>query len=261
MPEPLPSPTSGSSGPPPFGTLLFDLDGTLLDIHMPTFLQAYFPLLAPFFSAFDSVDALKERLMTAVRMMLHNRDESLLLSRVFLDSFAPSAGMSAEAARSALLEFHNGEFEKLRPLARPIPGARPLLEKALDLGCELVLATNPVFFPEAIEARVSWAGIEDIPFSFVSTAENMHFCKPYPEYFTEILDHLGRAPEACMMIGNDPAKDIPAGRVGITTFFIPSADEKRRTEDADFAGTLEDLSRLLDKMGPVTRNDGPPGTA
>ena len=90
----------------------------------------------------------------------------------------------------------------------------------------------------------------------------MHFCKPNPEYFTEVLAHLGRDPEMCMMIGNDPAKDIPAGRVGITTFFIPSPGEMRRSEDADFTGTLGDLSRRLDEITSSPETDGyhPPGS-
>ena len=167
----------------PCKVLLFDLDGTLLDVHMPSFLEAYFPLLAPFFEAFDDVEEFRKKIMTAVRMMLHNRDETRLLSRVFLDSFASAAGTSREAARSALRDFHQSEFEKLRFLTRPIPEARPLLEKALGLGCELALATNPVFFPEAIRARVAWAGLTDIPFQLCIHGGEYAFLQAQPGIF------------------------------------------------------------------------------
>jgi FMN phosphatase YigB (HAD superfamily) len=158
--------------------------------------------------------------------------------------------MTPERVQAVFHDFHRRDFDSLRPLTRPFPEARPLVEKALALGYELAIATNPVFMAEAIESRIRWAGLEGIPWRFVSSAENMHSCKPHPSYFTEVLDHIDRDPEECVMIGNDPAKDLPAHRLGITTFYLPYPQEHRRPETADHTGTLKDLSRWLDSLGP-----------
>jgi FMN phosphatase YigB (HAD superfamily) len=238
------------SSTPSFSSLLFDLDGTLLDVHMPSFLDAYFPLLAPRFGAEDDIPAFKRALIESVRLMLQNRSPDRPLARIFLESFAVARGMTPGGVRAVFHDFHRLDFDRLRPLTRPFHEARPLLEKALSLGYQLAIATNPVFMKEAIESRIRWAGLDGIPFRFVSSIENMHFCKPHPEYFTELLRHLGRSPEECVMIGNDPAKDLPAHRVGITTYFLPGPQEHRRPETADHTGTLNDLSLWLDTLGP-----------
>lgn len=232
---------------PSLTTCLFDLDGTLLDVHMPSFLEAYFPLLAPHFGAESDVTAFKSLLISAVRQMMHNRNEQRRLSQVFLDAFTPHVDMTEIAVLNTLRRFHENEFEELRPLTRPFPEARPMLEKALALGYRLALATNPVFFREAIDARIRWAGLEDIPFRFVSTAENMHFSKPHPEYFNEILRRVDANPMESVMIGNDPAKDLPAGKVGITTYYIPAEGELRNLEAADYTGSLTELSLWLEE--------------
>ena len=106
-------------------------------------------------------------------------------------------------------------------------------------------------FREAIEARIRWAGLEDVPFRFVSAAENMHACKPHPEYFLEVLERIGRKSAECVMVGDDPVKDMPAARVGITTFFVPLPGERRRPAAVARAGTLEDLARWLEELGPA----------
>ena len=227
-------------------TLLFDLDGTLLDIHMPSFLKAYFRALAPCFGMGEDVPRFREMLLDSVRLMLHARGGERTLDRILVEDFATRTGMAEEAVLTAFDTFHREGLETLRPLTRPFGAAKPLLEKALAAGFTLAVATNPVFLRRAVESRIRWAGLEGIAFAFISTAENMRVCKPHPEYFTEVLAALGRAPWECMMIGDDPVKDMPAALVGIATFFVPSPGERRHPETADYRGTLEDLSSWID---------------
>jgi len=238
---------SGREQKPPLTGLLFDLDGTLLDVRMPLFLESYFPLLAGRFGAGDNLPRFRKALFGSVRMMMNNRDGSRTLSRIFLESFSPKVGMSQEEVIRVFREFHREGIDSLRPLTRAVRQAKPLLDRALELGYDIALATNPVFFREAIDVRLRWAGLKDVPFPFVSSAENMHFCKPHPEYFTEVLKGIGREPAECMMIGDNPHMDMPAGEAGLATWFVPSAERSTSPADADYAGSLEDLGAWLER--------------
>ena len=219
---------------------------------MPSFLKAYFRALAPRFGMGDDVPRFREMLLSSVRLMLHAREGERTLDRLLVEDFAARSGMSEEAVLTAFDTFHREDLETLRPLTRPFAAAKPLLEKTLAAGYTLAVATNPVFLRRAVESRIRWAGLEELPFAFISTAENMRVCKPHPEYFTEVLAALGREPRECMMIGDDPVKDMPASLVGIATFFIPSPGERRHPETADYRGTLGDLSRWIDGRGTLS---------
>jgi FMN phosphatase YigB (HAD superfamily) len=234
--------------PPRFKTLLIDLDGTLLDIEMGAFLEAFFPLAAARFGGPGEESRIAEAMGAAARAMMDARDGARTLDLVFLDSFAPAVGCTAEDARAILAFFHRGEFERMSRLVRPIPGARAFVERALGLGCELVLATNPVFFLDAIRARVRWAGLDTAPFPFalVTGAELMRWAKPQAGYFRQILEMTGRKPGECLMIGDDPLMDMAAKKTGIPTWLAARADEAPREAPlADRRGSLEQLAAWL----------------
>ena len=70
-------------------TLLLDLDDTLLDSSMDTFLPAYFEALSAYVS--DQVDPgnFIEALMVGTRAMMANTDPALTLKQVFNAAFFP----------------------------------------------------------------------------------------------------------------------------------------------------------------------------
>jgi hypothetical protein len=123
---------------------------------------------------------------------------------------------------------------------------------ALALGYELAIATNPVFFLEAIRARLRWAGLEGIPFALVTCAEIMRGAKPHRHYFTQTLRLLDRRADECLMIGDNPGMDLPAGLLGIGTWLvIPEPEEYLEVPGADLRGTLEELADWLAARGPT----------
>lgn len=239
-------------------TLLFDLDGTLLDVDMPSFLEEFFPLAARRFGPPGENRRVSQAMIAAAWEMFASRDPGRTLDRVFLEAFAPAAGVAVEEARERFAAFYRDDFEQLRPLTRPFPAARLLLEKAVGLGYELVIATNPVFFLEAIRARIRWAGLAGITFRLVTGAEIMCFAKPHEGYFTQTLALLGRRAEECLMIGNDPRMDIAAaGRVGIGTWLVTGEDgESPAAPGAERSGTLEEFAAWLEGGGVQRRNKG-----
>ena len=171
---------------PPVSTLLFDLDGTLLDIDMPAFLKAYFSLAGRRFVSPSELPRITPALAAAARKMAAYRAGTHTLDRVFLEAFSRAIKRPPIEVRGVFTAFHRAEFEQLRRLTAPRPAARPLLEMALELGYELAIATNPVFFLEAIRARIRWAGLDGFPFTLVTCAEIMRCAKPHRRIFRPV---------------------------------------------------------------------------
>jgi HAD superfamily hydrolase (TIGR01549 family) len=229
-----------------FGALLLDLDGTLLDLEMGGFLEAYFPLVAARFGGRGERIRIAQALNIAARAMARARDGARTVDLIFLESFASAVGLTLDQVRAVFENFYHEEFEQLRRLARPATGARAVVDRALALGIELILATNPVFFDAAIRARIRWAGLADVPFTLVTCAELMRWTKPHPGYFTQILALTGRHPEECLMVGDDPVMDMAAKRAGIATWLVDRLGEvPREAPLADERGTLNLLAARL----------------
>lgn len=231
---------------PRFTTLLLDLDGTLLDVDMREFLDAFFPLAAARFGGPGETRRIAAALADAARAMMLAVDGARTVDRLFLERFAPAVARTPDAVRESFAAFYREEFERMNVLVHPVPGARPLVERALALGCELVLATNPVFFLDPIRARVRWAGLEDVPFALVTAAERMRWTKPHAGYFSQILAITGRAPADCLMVGDDPRMDMAAKQVGIATWLVEREGAAPLAAPlADRRGTLEQLADSL----------------
>ena len=72
-----------------------------------------------------------------------------------------------------------------------------------------------------IEARLSWIGLTAEDFSLITTYENMHYCKPNPKYYEEILKMIGKKPEECLMVGNNTDEDCAAASAaGLKTVLV-----------------------------------------
>lgn len=232
-------------------TLLLDLDGTLLDIDMMAFLRRYFALLAPRFPTAGSGERFRHLMLGAVRRMMDNLDPALRLDGIFLEEIAEGLGEEPDAVREKFRSSHLESLHDLRPLTRAVPAAEALVDGALRLGYRLVLATNPVFFHEAIAERLHWAGLRESDFAFISSSENMHFCKPHREYFAEVLSRSGTAAGRAVMVGNDPDKDMPAAAAGLGTFLVHLHRPADWDGGAERKGPLEDVLSWIKGLGAV----------
>lgn len=59
------------------------------------------------------------------------------------------------------MRFYETEFSQLRAATVMRPAAADLVSTAIDQGCAVVVATNPLFPRTAIEQRLDWAGVPD----------------------------------------------------------------------------------------------------
>lgn len=224
-------------------TLLFDLDGTLLDADMEVFLPAYLKSLAPRWARVMPPQKFAADLLAATEAMVRNQDPGRTNQDVFIADFFPRTGLDPDQWMPVFDDFYRTDYLRLRQLTAPRPIARPLVEAALAQRYEVVIATNPVFPRIAIDARLEWGNLEGLPFRLVTSFEVMHFCKPNPRYFAEILEQVGRRAEECVMIGNDATEDMVACRVGLKTFLTQEGRVGQASESCPptWEGTLEDV--------------------
>jgi FMN phosphatase YigB (HAD superfamily) len=233
--------------PTPIRAVLFDLDGTLLDSNMQTFLPSYFKALSACVAHLVAGERFVECLLQATQAMMDN-DGRETNAEVFARAFYPKIGHPKESLEPVFERFYDQEYPKLGHLTRRIPGARRVVSSAFELGHKVVIATNPLFPAKAIDTRMQWAGIEGLPYNLVTSYENSRACKPNLRYFTDILAYLGLAAESCLVVGNEDL-DMVAARLGCPTFLVTDHAAALGPEipQPTYRGTLLDLEKLLER--------------
>lgn len=188
--------------------------------------------------------------MESTEEMIKNQDENLTNQEVFMADFFKRVDRAPAEIMPIFEDFYRRDFPKLQKYI-PSPGrGREMVEKSLELGLNIVIATNPVFPIEAIEERLRWGRIDNYPYQLITSYEKMHFCKPSIHYYEEILEKIGAAPGECIMVGNDSLEDMVAGKLGITTFLLTDflIDKDNRIEP-DFQGNTDVFLNWLEEMG------------
>ncbi len=241
-------------------TLLLDLDGTLLDIQMDTFLQAYFQALARFLSPYVSPQTMLPALLQGTRQMFANRDPRRTLRQAFDETFFPQLGVEPQALMPYIDRFYEEVFPTLQGFSRPRPEARRLVEWAFEQGHRVAITTNPIFPRRAIEHRLTWAGLppERYPFELITSYEDFHFCKPAIEYYAEVLGRLAWPEGPIIMIGDDMDLDIrPARALALMTCWIGPAEAS--PSHSDYGVTYSSLGEALNWLQtlPATPDDVP----
>lgn len=200
--------------------ILFDLDGTLLPMDQDLFVKSYFKGLAAKLAqhGFDP-QRLFEVIWAGTGAMIKN-DGTRRNEEVFWDVFIGAYGPEGEAEREFIDEFYRVEFQKVQEVCGFAPKAAELIRKLKEAGYRVILATNPLFPPQATESRVRWAGMNPEDFELITTYDNSRFCKPNLEYYKDILERQGLKPEECMMVGNDVGEDMITRELGMEVFLL-----------------------------------------
>ena len=224
--------------------ILFDLDGTLLDVDMDDFLDRYMLKLAACFSADEK--SFTKNLWTSTSAMINNKDPQITNEEAFMEHFLTWINHPRNEVMQRIHDFYEKVFSTLQATAGPFPHTEAAVAAARKLQCPLVLATNPIFPMVAIRHRMKWAGLQEKDFALITAYENMHFAKPNPDYYLEIAQILGVNPARCLMVGNDPVFDIrAAAEAGLITYFVDESLpglNKNRGRLADFPQFLNSLT-------------------
>ena len=229
--------------------VLFDLDGTLLDLNLEAYIYAYnskrssllgdvahcskFSFVKPTITAYNAIDN-------------QARTDNLTNEQLFNKVFFEESGIPLDdPIIENLLKYFDIEVAsklyKFPINARPRLGGFDAIQKARELGMKVALATNPSFTKEAIDVRMSWAGLSPDMFDYVSHLSNSTRLKPSARYYTETAHAIGVEPEECIMVGNDSKRDIATPGLGMNTIYVGD----KNPQNALWCCDMRDLSSLL----------------
>ncbi|MBE0501254.1 MAG: HAD family hydrolase [Desulfuromonadales bacterium] len=201
-------------------TVLFDLDGTLLQIEMQNYISTYAASLAASLHQRAATDKVVDAVFSAIRSLIKRDSGDISNEAYFFRHIADLLQLDVELIGRNFAGFFSTGLPVLDPFIQPLDLARSLLEACLERGLDIVIATNPVFPKVVVESRLARAKLADFPFHRVTSYENCRRCKPNPVYFSDILTELNLPAESCLMIGNDTKHDLAARKVGIPTFLV-----------------------------------------
>ena len=239
-------------------TILFDLDGTLLQFSQDAFIGAYFAELGKVFTRLGMEPGLSAKAVWAGTKAMIQNDGSCINSERFWSVFAGATGL--DAARRGIVEaacddFYTNEFDTVRSVMRANEISARLIRAMAAKGYDLVLATNPLFPECAVETRLGWIGLKLRDFMLITHYANSTYCKPNPGYYREVFEKIGKKPEQCLMAGNSPVEDMCAGTLGANVFLVTDCLENESGIDigAFPRGTLAELDAYLTSMPDIDR--------
>ncbi len=212
-------------------TVLFDMDGTLLPMNQDEFVKAYFKSIAGEIAPLGYEP--KELVDTIIKgtFAMVKGDGTRPNEEIFWEVFCGVYGKKAMDDKPHFDRYYEKTFDTLKVYTSCNPKAKETVSKLKEMGLELVLATNPLFPPMAIEKRLSWAGLSHNDFKHYTTYENSSYCKPNPMFYTEILQKLDIMPHECIMVGNDVDDDMVATDAGIKVFLLNDNLINRHSKD------------------------------
>lgn len=206
------------------------------------FMQNYVGLLAPRFAHLYPPDKFAKQLMRSTDVMVNEPKPGRTNLQTFFDDFSRVLNLSFNVLWPIFEEYYEQDFPNLKYLVKPNPEGKKAVETAVQQGYTVAVAANPVMPLSAIKERIRWAGFSPELFKVIPSIETFHFCKPHPEFFVEVAQHLGMEAAQCLMVGNHPVEDLAARQTGMKTFLNGTAPEGVET---DYAGNLSDLTRLI----------------
>ena len=204
-------------------TIMFDLDGTLVRFSQDDFISVYFKELRKVFIRLGlDADAAIKGVWLGTKAMMTN-DGSKLNTQVFWQVFSEFMGIEGKKQKDvevACDNFYSNEFNVAKSVVKHSEIPKRLVREMAAKGYSIVLATNPLFPPCAVDSRLAWIGLDRQDFILITHYENSTFCKPEPAYYREIFSKINKSPEECLMVGNNPTEDMCAGDLGSETFLV-----------------------------------------
>ena len=192
--------------------ILFDLDGTLLDLDTAAFMRRYFQAIRRIETPGWDGNLLDAVAIGTEEML--GRHPGRTNADVFWQRFEDITGRPQHEWLPVFEEFYRSGFPGLREGAGPNE-----------------------------DHRLAWAGLSELPDDVLVTSyETSTACKPWPEYFSEVARRIGVPPSDCLMVGDDPSMDLGSRDAGMKAWLL---DEARAGWAADYVGSLDELADFI----------------
>jgi FMN phosphatase YigB (HAD superfamily) len=228
--------------------ILFDLDGTLIDMHSFVLPLILVPLIWRFRKTSGPKNTLKI-LRMAVRAVKKNKTDRVNYE-ILLDIFQNEMQITRIETQRIFNDILFKDFPKFKYFFKVVPHAQKTLQAAKDKGLRIILATNPLFEEQAVKMRMDWGKIDHHYFELITHNQNSTSCKPSLDYYSKLLLELKLDQSECLMVGNDYTKDLPAAELGMSVLMVDGSVNKSKVkfdERWDYlTGTLQSLKQWIE---------------
>jgi len=221
--------------------ILFDLEGTLINVDTAAFMRNYLGILAPRFAHLLSPDKFSKQLLKSMEVTRSDPKPGQTNMQTFYDDFSKATGQSVLTLQPIFEEFYEFDYPALKCLVQAIPQGAKVVEYAIQQGFLTAVASNSILPLNAMQEHISWAGLTPEHFKIIPSLDIFHFLKPQLGFFKEVAEKLGVKPDNCLLVSGHP-QDLVCRELGMKTFFVGSIGEKEQT---DYEGNLDDLFRLI----------------
>lgn len=192
--------------------VFFDLDGTLLPMNEDEFTSLYFRLLCEKMAHYGyESQAFTKALWGGVGKMYHNNG-SQTNATAFWRYFAGELGDKVLQDEPLFDAFYRNEFREVGRICQPNPYAVEAVRHAKAKGLKTVLSTNPLFPKSAVLTRMSFVGLQEDDFDWITTYDNSCWCKPNPQYFVALGKQLKLSPDEVVVFGNNDVEDYACAK-------------------------------------------------
>lgn len=207
--------------------VLLDLDNTLLSNPDRQFAIAFMKAFDDHFKAQLGIDNLAQTFRKGIQLSGQSRETIQTNTDVMLQLLSDETGATTEQVQNIWQSFYETAYLGLRQYTAPIENNISLIESLLQQNIAVAIATNPIYPKIAIYERLKWAGLASYieHFTFITHSNNMHYAKPHPAYYAEVIARIGIEPDEALMIGDSIGNDIqPANQIGIPTIHFAESD-------------------------------------
>ena len=244
-----------------YETYIFDLYGTLVDIHTEEEEKIVWEKLALFYGYYDAIydaDTLKKEFRRLIEQReagmqqdmkkksdAHEAFPEVSIEEIFLELFRQK-GVPADET----LAIHAGQFFRVltTDYIRLYPGAEDLLSSIKQAGGKLYLLSNAqrIFTEYELHTLGIASYFDDI---FISSSCGVK--KPDARFYQMLLEKHQIDVGTAVMIGNDAISDIAGAKgVGLSTFYIHSniSPELKGEVEADDVLLEMDLAEVKRRL-------------
>ena len=228
-------------------TILFDLDGTLLQNDQKYFLKAYFKILSDKFISYGyDPEPLLKIIQNGIHSMMNNVG-SETNENIFWSTVNKLSGKDSFQYKALFDEFYHNDFDNLKNICKCDIEIKNTIDCLKSYGYRMVIASNPVFPMLAQKKRISWVGLDYSDFIYITSYENSNYCKPNLNYYLQILENIKVRASDCLMVGNNVDEDMIAEKTGMKTFLLTNYLINTNNKDISryHKGNFKDLKEFI----------------